>query len=139
MMTSGGQSRKSATSKTMRSTKSKARTRRAPDPFERSFNFNEGSSRGRPAGRGRGRGRPGNMNRLKGANNEDFYEPVSYKGLIKAIETHHPLDPDTKKKFNFDIRLTVRDYGAKLSDVCFCYQFYQFYRQIKKFVKKKMD
>ena len=69
---------------------------------------------------------------------EEFFEPLSYKKLLKIIEKHHPVDPETKEKFSAQERVTVRDYGAKLSDACFCYAVGQFMGKAKKVLKKKL-
>lgn len=54
---------------------------------------------------------------------DEFFEPLSYKKLIKVIEQNHPVDPETKEKFSAQDRITVKDYLAKMSDACFCYAF----------------
>ena len=61
---------------------------------------------------------------MSNAGDEDFYEPISYKNFIKTMETYHPMDHNQKEKFEYDSRITVKDYWAKLSDVCFCYELY---------------
>ena len=68
---------------------------------------------------------------------EEFFEPLSYKKLLKVIEQNHPVDPETKAKFSGSDRVTVTDYIAKLSDACFCYAAAQFLIKIKRIVKKK--
>ena len=52
----------------------------------------------------------------------NFFDPISYSKLIKTISAIHPVDPETKKRFNFEDRITVKDYMSKISDTCFCYQ-----------------
>jgi hypothetical protein len=69
---------------------------------------------------------------------EEFFEPLSYKKLLKIIEMHHPVDPETKEKFSSSERITVRDYAAKLSDACFCYAVGQMIGKAKKILKKKL-
>ena len=66
---------------------------------------------------------------------DDFYEPISYKKFIRTMETYHPMDPNTKKKFDFDSRITVKDYWAKLSDVLFCYELYLQYKKFKRWLR----
>ena len=34
------------------------------------------------------------------------------------IVDNHPVDPDTKERFSLSSRVTVRNYGTKLFDVC---------------------
>jgi hypothetical protein len=48
-------------------------------------------------------------------------DKLSYKKLRKLIEYNHPCDPNTKEKFSIMERINVRNYGAKLVDMCFCY------------------
>jgi len=55
------------------------------------------------------------------------------------MEKYHPMDPSTNKKFPFDSKVTVKDYYAKLSDVCCCYEIYIKYKELKKYIKKKYD
>ena len=31
----------------------------------------------------------------KGKKSNDFYEPISYRGLRRVINANHPCDPDT--------------------------------------------
>ena len=41
---------------------------------------------------------------------EEYFEALSYKKLIKVIEQNHPVDPETKEKFSYSDRVTVADY-----------------------------
>jgi hypothetical protein len=72
-----------------------------------------------------------------GASNEDeedqgkmFWEPISYKKLMKLISTIHPVDPETKLRFSYKDRVTIKDYTSKLSDACFCYAIGQKLKQL---------
>ena len=58
----------------------------------------------------------------------NFFEPISYKKLMRIISTCHPIDPDSKVRFGIKERVTVKDYRGKLSDAC-C--FYAIGNQIK--------
>ena len=51
----------------------------------------------------------------------NFFEPISYSKLEKVISQRHPVDPETKSRFSFKDRITVLEYEAKVSDLCFCY------------------
>ena len=51
----------------------------------------------------------------------NFFEPISYAKLEKVISQRHPVDPETKSRFSFKDRITITEYEAKLSDLCFCY------------------
>jgi hypothetical protein len=52
---------------------------------------------------------------------KNFFEPISYRKLMKVVATLHPIDQETKTRFNIKDRVTIKDYEAKLSDACFCY------------------
>ena len=64
---------------------------------------------------------PNNRHRNQLNDDDEYFEPLSYKKLQKQILVHHPCDPDTKKKLSFRERITVKDYESKMMDVCFCY------------------
>ena len=67
----------------------------------------------------------------------NFFEPISYRKLDKVIAQRHPIDPETKKQFSMKDRVTVREYGAKISDACFCYAADQACKKLKKYLKNK--
>ena len=48
-------------------------------------------------------------------------EELSYKELINFISEFHPVNPVTKEKFDSGDRITVKDFGYKLSDACGCF------------------
>jgi hypothetical protein len=54
--------------------------------------------------------------------NKVFFEPLSFKKLERVISKLHPTDPDTKKRFSYKSKITVKDYGAKIADTCCCYK-----------------
>jgi hypothetical protein len=60
---------------------------------------------------------------------------------MKTIELYHPVDPESKEKFSVFDRITVKDYRAKLTDFCFCYQCgiecKKFKHKVKKYFKGK--
>jgi hypothetical protein len=62
--------------------------------------------------------------RARGKSKDQVVVPdkLSYKKLRKLIEYNHPCDPNTKEKFSIMERINVKNYGAKLVDMCFCYQ-----------------
>ena len=68
----------------------------------------------------------------------NFFEPLSFKKLQKVICTLHPVDPETKESFNISDRITVKDYYAKLSDICCCYALRQHIVKGTKFIRKKL-
>ena len=70
---------------------------------------------------------------------EGFYEPISYKSLMRAIKTNHPVDPGTNKTFPFNTRITVKDYAAKLSDICFCYDLFQSTKKCRRYFKSHVQ
>ena len=70
--------------------------------------------------------------------NKIFWEPISYKKLMKLISTLHPVDPMTKQRFSFKDRITIKDYRAKLSDACFCYAIGQKIIQFKRWLAHKL-
>ena len=78
------------------------------------------------------------MDELDDDDEGEFFEPLSYKKLMQVITTYHPVDPETKKSFSVKDRITVRDYGAKMSDACFCYAMCQQFAKCKRFIKKKL-
>ena len=47
-----------------------------------------------------------------------FWEPISYKKLIKKIATYHPVDPETKERLSYKDRVTIKDYLPKIFDLC---------------------
>ena len=69
--------------------------------------------------------------------NENFFEPISYRKLIKMISTLHPVDHETKNRFAFGDRVEVKDYYAKLSDVCCCYAVTKYFKETIKAIKKR--
>lgn len=66
----------------------------------------------------------------------NFFEPLSFKKLHRIISSLHPVDPETKERFKISDRITVKDYYAKLSDVCCCYALNQSIRLGAKFLKR---
>ena len=65
------------------------------------------------------------------------FEEVSYKKLLKMIETSYPVCPHSKETFDIRERLTVKDYYAKLFDFCRVYKVKQIAnKEIKSFQKK---
>lgn len=56
---------------------------------------------------------------------------------MRVVCTQHPVDSETKQRFSFNDRTTVKDYMSKLSDVCFCYALGQYYTQLRKCLRKK--
>ena len=67
---------------------------------------------------------------------EDFYQPISYKGLVRSISDNHPCDPDSLEQFPLDERITVKYYLAQLSDLCLCYELFLLYKRAKRELKK---
>ena len=65
------------------------------------------------------------------------YNPLSYKKLIKFIETYHPRHPDTKKQFSGMDRITIKGYYWRLFDLCFCYAVVNYMGKLKKNLVKK--
>lgn len=59
----------------------------------------------------------------------NFFEPISYSKLEKVISQRHPLDPETKDRFSIKDRVTVIEYEAKLSDMCYCYAANKFFKE----------
>jgi hypothetical protein len=49
-----------------------------------------------------------------------LFESMSFKNLYKSIEAKHPTDPETREKYNFKERITVKDLERKLTDVFGC-------------------
>ena len=79
---------------------------------------------------------------LSNTNEEDdkkgfFWEPISYKKLTKVISTVHPVDPETKQRFNYKDRVTIKDYISKIMDLCFCYWIGQRVKEARKFFRHK--
>ena len=66
----------------------------------------------------------------------NFFEPISYAKLEKVISQRHPVDPETKSRFSFKDRITITEYEAKLSDLCFCYAANMYFKEKAKFLKK---
>tara|TARA_B110000285_G_scaffold199696_1_gene233020 strand:+ start:451 stop:873 length:423 start_codon:yes stop_codon:yes gene_type:complete len=66
-----------------------------------------------------------------------YFEPLSYRKLEKIICQLHPVDPETKERFNYKDRVTVDDYYPKISDMCCCYQATQSYKLLLKWLRKK--
>ena len=50
-----------------------------------------------------------------------FFEPLSYKKLMRVISLLHPINPETKSHFSAQDRITVKDYESKITDCFFCY------------------
>jgi hypothetical protein len=65
----------------------------------------------------------------EGDEDDDEQHQLSYKNLIKFIEQYHPVHPLTKERFDYDQRVTVKDYAIKLWDPC---SLYVLVRQCKK-------
>ena len=76
----------------------------------------------------------GNFDEEEGELN--FFEPISYSKLEKVISQRHPLDPETKDRFSVKDRVTVNEYEAKLSDMCYCYAANKFFKEKAKEFKK---
>ena len=68
----------------------------------------------------------------------NFFEPISYKKLVKIIGQRHPIDPDTKQRFSTKDRTTVREYNSKISDACFCYAAAQACKKLKRHLNSKI-
>lgn len=56
---------------------------------------------------------------------------------MKVISTYHPRDPETRKKFRFCERITLKDYTARLVDACFCYALGQQIKKFRKWLKRE--
>ena len=74
----------------------------------------------------------------------NFFEPISYAKLEKVISQRHPVDPETKSRFLFKDRITITEYEAKLSDLCFCYAANLYFKEKAKLFrvggpKKKLE
>ena len=68
----------------------------------------------------------------------NFFEPLSFKKLQKVICSLHPVDPETKQSFSIQDRICVKDYYAKLSDICCCYAIRQNIVKGTKFIRRKL-
>ena len=68
---------------------------------------------------------------------EDDREPISYKKLIKHIETYHPVNPQTKERFKINERITVKDFNSKLYDAFYCFKVKEQFLKLKKMIWKK--
>jgi len=55
-----------------------------------------------------------------GDKKNEFYDPLSYRGLERWISENHPRDPDTKKPFGFTEGITVKDFYWKLASIGGC-------------------
>ena len=69
----------------------------------------------------------------------NFFEPISYAKLEKVISQRHPVDPETKSRFSFKDRITITEYEAKLSDLCFCYAANLYFTEKAKALKKLLQ
>lgn len=58
---------------------------------------------------------------------------LSYKELMKMIQTYHPLDPIYQKNFSVFDKITIKDYGLKLTDCIGCRHCYSC---VNTFIKK---
>lgn len=65
---------------------------------------------------------PGGMIGAIDIDNDDqskvFWEPISYKKLMKMIATYHPVDRETKARLSYKDRVTIKDYLPKIFDLC---------------------
>jgi hypothetical protein len=64
-------------------------------------------------------------------------EKLSYEKLIKVIEIKHPCDPDTKQKFSISDRITIKNFGPKLMDICYCLIVYEYCAKVKRVIRKR--
>ena len=53
--------------------------------------------------------------------NKRAKESLSYRKLQKMIQTYHPVDPITNRKFNVLQSITVKNYALKLTDCLGCW------------------
>jgi hypothetical protein len=56
---------------------------------------------------------------------------------MKQITSKHPVDPNTLESFKFTDRVTVKDYGSKVTDIFFFYRAFMFFANLKKVITKK--
>lgn len=88
--------------------------------------------------KGAGGGGLGNLGASDDEEKKDgFFVPISYKKLFKVIYTQHPVDPETKQRFNFNERITVKDYIYKITDCCYCYAITQKLNEVKRYCRKR--
>lgn len=52
------------------------------------------------------------------------------------IIENHPCDPDTNERFSLTSRITVKDYGKKIFDVCCLYKLFKIQKAFVGRVKK---
>ena len=76
---------------------------------------------------------------------EEENQQLSYKGLVKFISLHHPVNPISKEKFSVFQRITVRDYGFKMTDACgfytigmVCINCVKRYSKLQRFEEKRV-
>ena len=81
----------------------------------------------------------GNSNFEEDEGELNFFEPISFSKLEKVISKRHPIDPETKSRFDFKERVTVNEYEAKLSDMCYCYAANKFLKEKAKALKKLIE
>ena len=73
----------------------------------------------------------------KQVDDDDFFEPLSYKKLKRMITENHPVDPDTKSKLSLTERITVKDYFPKIMDACCVYRMRIIFKKFKKILMKR--
>jgi len=49
---------------------------------------------------------------------------LSYKELMKMVQTYHPLDPLTLNHFGICDKTTIKEYGLKMTDCVGCRHIY---------------
>ena len=70
---------------------------------------------------------------------KQLYQPLSYKKLMKVICTMHPVDPDSKEKFDIRDRITVKDYYQKVTDFMQCYRIGLLIQEAQRQVRKHFN
>lgn len=58
------------------------------------------------------------IKRILGTGPKIEQEELSYKSLIRMIETYHPTNPETREKFSPFDQVTVHNFGLKIIDAC---------------------
>ena len=74
---------------------------------------------------------------MEQSDSDDEYEPLSYKKLMKFIETNHPRHPETKDNWGICSRITIKRYYWILFDPCFVFTLITGFRKFKKRMVKK--
>ena len=79
------------------------------------------------------------LKRLIGFGPKVEQEELSYKSLIRMIETYHPTNPETREKFSPFDQITVYNYGIKLLDACGMIQIVDIFMMAKSKLKKALN